>query len=125
MNIIYPQAFRLFFFPFPLDKGDKLRAYHQLNELKKSFDLKVVALDDANTPVKHVDKLKQEFDFEIWDDEKIALVDAAIHQLSNAINEAGLPPMPDYYKGEKFIEGADVSRRNIRVGSLYNKDRNM
>ena len=68
---------------------------------------------------------KQEFDFEIWDDEKIALVDAAIHQLSNAINEAGLPPMPDYYKGEKFIEGVDVSRRNIRVGSLYNKYRNM
>ena len=68
---------------------------------------------------------KQEFDFEIWDDEKIALVDAAINQLSTAINEAGLPPMPDYYKGEKFIEGVDVSRRNLRVGSLYNKYRNM
>jgi len=33
--------------PFPLDKGDKLRAYHQLKELAANFQLKVVALDDS------------------------------------------------------------------------------
>ncbi len=31
-------------FPFPLDKGDKLRAYYQIKELQHEFDVTVVAL---------------------------------------------------------------------------------
>lgn len=51
--------------PYPLDKGDKLRAYHQLKELSKTFELKIVALDDASTSSEHVLHLKREFDIEI------------------------------------------------------------
>lgn len=34
-------------FPFPLDKGDKLRAYHQVKELSKQFNVTIVALSDS------------------------------------------------------------------------------
>ena len=34
-------------FPFPLDKGDKLRAYHQVKELSKQFNVTLVALSDS------------------------------------------------------------------------------
>jgi len=33
-------------FPFPLDKGDKLRAYYQIRELSKHFDVYLIALSD-------------------------------------------------------------------------------
>ncbi len=33
-------------FPFPLEKGDKLRAYYQLRELQKYYDVTLVALTD-------------------------------------------------------------------------------
>lgn len=32
--------------PFPLDKGDKLRAYHQIKELSKEHEIYLVALND-------------------------------------------------------------------------------
>ena len=50
--------------PYPLDKGDKLRAYYQLRQLSGSFDLKVVALDDSNGSEKDRQKLRNEFDIE-------------------------------------------------------------
>ncbi len=33
-------------FPFPLDKGDKLRAYYQIKELSKHFDVYLISLTD-------------------------------------------------------------------------------
>jgi len=51
--------------PFPLDKGDKLRAYHQLKELAANFQLKVVALDDSGVDDKALQHLRKEFDIEI------------------------------------------------------------
>jgi len=51
--------------PFPLDKGDKLRAYHQLKELAANFQLKVVALDDSGMDEKDLEHLHKEFDLEI------------------------------------------------------------
>lgn len=33
-------------FPFPLEKGDKLRAYYQLQELSKFYDIHLVAITD-------------------------------------------------------------------------------
>ncbi len=51
--------------PYPLDKGDKLRAYHQLRQLSKTFDLKVVALDDAHVKDSSIAHLKKEFNIEV------------------------------------------------------------
>ena len=33
--------------PFPLEKGDKLRAYHQLKELKKRHEITLICLNDS------------------------------------------------------------------------------
>ena len=33
--------------PYPLEKGDKLRAYHQIKELSKNHEIYLVALNDA------------------------------------------------------------------------------
>ena len=38
-------------FPYPLDKGDKLRAYHQIVELAKRHEIYLFAL--SHTPVRH------------------------------------------------------------------------
>lgn len=35
-------------FPYPLDKGDKLRAYHQIKELAKSCEVHLVSLTNKN-----------------------------------------------------------------------------
>ena len=34
-------------FPFPLDRGDKLRAYHQIKVLSKHFDIQLISLSDT------------------------------------------------------------------------------
>ncbi len=46
-------------FPYPLDKGDKLRAYYQLRELSKTHCVTLVALTDVKvdgTALKHVEE---------------------------------------------------------------------
>ncbi|MBL7766061.1 MAG: glycosyltransferase [Chitinophagaceae bacterium] len=40
-------------FPYPLDKGDKLRAYHQLKELSKLYDIHLFALTDIPVNPEH------------------------------------------------------------------------
>ena len=42
--------------PYPLEKGDKLRAYHQIKELSKKHEIYLVALNDA--PI-HPDAMQQ------------------------------------------------------------------
>ena len=44
--------------PYPLDKGDKLRAYHQIKELSKRHEIHLCCLDDNNTSQKTIDHLK-------------------------------------------------------------------
>ena len=45
--------------PYPLDKGDKLRAYHQLIELSKEHEIYLCCLDDNNTEQNHIDHLRE------------------------------------------------------------------
>lgn len=44
--------------PYPLDKGDKLRIYHQLKELSKRHEILLCCLDDNKTQQEHIDHLK-------------------------------------------------------------------
>jgi hypothetical protein len=37
-------------FPYPLDKGDKLRAYYQIKELSAFHEIHLCCLDDNNIP---------------------------------------------------------------------------
>ena len=51
-------------FPYPLEKGDKLRAYHQLKELSKKHEIILCALSDEKVAKKSIEKL-QEFCAEV------------------------------------------------------------
>lgn len=44
--------------PYPLEKGDKLRAYHQLKELSKQFEIHLICLNDGikkESDIKHLE----------------------------------------------------------------------
>lgn len=44
-------------FPFPLEKGDKLRAYYQLRELSEKYDITLVAISDHNVSKESLEKV--------------------------------------------------------------------
>ena len=44
--------------PYPLDKGDKLRAYHQLKGLSKNFSIILVCLNTGKVSKEAIDKLR-------------------------------------------------------------------
>ena len=46
-------------FPYPLEKGDKLRVFHQIKELSKNHEIILCALSDKRVSQKSVDKLKE------------------------------------------------------------------
>ena len=46
-------------FPYPLDKGDKLRAYHQINELAKECEVHLVSLSNKNIHEKDKNELEK------------------------------------------------------------------
>lgn len=46
-------------FPYPLEKGDKLRAYHQIKELSKKHEIILCALSDTKVPSSSIEKLKE------------------------------------------------------------------
>ncbi len=45
-------------FPFPLEKGDKLRAYYLIKSLSKHFDIYLFAINETAVPQKDLDELK-------------------------------------------------------------------
>jgi sugar transferase (PEP-CTERM/EpsH1 system associated) len=46
-------------FPYPLDKGDKLRAYHQIKELSKECEVHLVSLSNKNINKKDKSELEK------------------------------------------------------------------
>ena len=46
-------------FPYPLEKGDKLRAFHQLKELNKHFDVTLFALTNHDITAEHYKKVEE------------------------------------------------------------------
>lgn len=45
-------------FPYPLEKGDKLRAFHQLKELSKHFEITLIAISEENIDNNHLHMVK-------------------------------------------------------------------
>ncbi len=45
-------------FPFPIEKGDKLRLYHQISELSAYFNIQLISLTENTIEKNHLDKLK-------------------------------------------------------------------
>ncbi len=46
-------------FPFPLDKGDKLRAFHQIKELSKNHKICLVSLTEKEVCSDHLNEIKK------------------------------------------------------------------
>lgn len=46
-------------FPYPLEKGDKLRAFHQIKELSKNHEIVLCALSDKKIPQSSINKLQE------------------------------------------------------------------
>lgn len=46
-------------FPFPTEKGDKLRAFHQIKELSKEHEVYLIALSHSRVNQKNIDAMKQ------------------------------------------------------------------
>jgi len=46
-------------FPYPLEKGDKLRAYNQIKELSKNNDIALFAINDSSLSKESIDELKK------------------------------------------------------------------
>lgn len=46
-------------FPYPLEKGDKLRAFHQIKELSKQHEIVLCALSDQKVEQSSIDKLQE------------------------------------------------------------------
>lgn len=46
-------------FPFPLEKGDKLRAYHQIKELSNSFEIHLFSITEHKVKSDHLEELKK------------------------------------------------------------------
>ena len=44
-------------FPYPLERGDKLRIYHQIKELSKYFEVILIALTDKSINSEHINAL--------------------------------------------------------------------
>lgn len=45
--------------PFPLDKGDKLRAFYQIRELSKQHEVIVVSISEDDAPIFQLDAIKK------------------------------------------------------------------
>ena len=45
-------------FPFPLEKGDKLRAYYQIKDLSKRFDIDLICISDIKVSEENQKKLE-------------------------------------------------------------------
>ena len=41
-------------FPFPLEKGDKLRAYYQIKDLSKDFDIELICISDIKVSAENL-----------------------------------------------------------------------
>lgn len=46
-------------FPYPLEKGDKLRAYHQIKELSNNFEVYLFSITEHKIKPEHLDELKK------------------------------------------------------------------
>ena len=46
-------------FPYPLEKGDKLRAYNQLKELSKHFKITLITTTDEKIHKESIEEIKR------------------------------------------------------------------
>lgn len=102
-------------FPYPLDKGDKLRAFHQLKELSKHFNVTVFALT-SNTISPDQMKIVQEHCSEIIV-HKQNLLQKGWNILRSATN--GNPFQVGYFYSKSAQNKIDVILKEQYINHIY------
>ena len=46
-------------FPYPLEKGDKLRAFHQIKELSKTYSITLITTTDSAIKKEHIEQIRK------------------------------------------------------------------
>lgn len=59
MNVLPKLAVVLSRFPYPLEKGDKLRSYYQIRELSKKYAIHLIALSEQKVAQSSIDELNK------------------------------------------------------------------
>ena len=98
-------------FPFPLDKGDKLRAYYQLKELNKYYTITLVALSDRSVPKSDYDQVKKYC--EILEICQLSHFSKIVHLLACLVNQK--PFQTGYFyswKAKRKVKGL-ISSQNF------------
>lgn len=102
-------------FPYPLEKGDKLRAFHQLRTLSQSHEIFLVALYEANLPPASIEKL-QPFCVEIHA-VKLTLASKLFH--TTAAFFRGLPLQCGYFYRSAAQKVIDEIAKRVRPDRIY------
>lgn len=102
-------------FPYPLDKGDKLRAYHQLTELKKHFDITLIALHDRPISADQLKEVKKHCDRIIC--HKIHLFSKLFHMLRCVFNR--LPFQVGYFYSFRIQRQIRQSIQREKYDQIY------
>ena len=102
-------------FPFPLEKGDKLRIYYQIKELSKTFDLKLIALSDQPVSQEHLQELEQFCsEIHIFPLSKFSyLSNAAWHLLTGKSFQVG------YFYNRKWIKRTNELLKKWKPAHIY------
>lgn len=102
-------------FPYPLEKGDKLRAYHQIKCLSQYFDICLFAISDlpvAESDQKELEKYCSKI--KIYQLSKLQI----IGNLARAIGN-GLPFQVSYFYNQKIQKSFDDCIQDFQPDAIY------
>jgi sugar transferase (PEP-CTERM/EpsH1 system associated) len=101
--------------PYPLDKGDKLRAFHQIKQLSKNNEIILIALNDEPFHPKALDELKPYCKhIKFIQLSKVNL----LHNLCNALFSK-LPMQVGYFYGKKIRKIIDHEIKKQKPDLIY------
>lgn len=102
-------------FPYPLEKGDKLRAYYQIKELSQHFDVHLIALSDQKVEQQSIAALNVYCsEIHILPLSKISILkNVAFHFLSAKSIQVG------YFYNKKWIQKVNQLLHKIQPDHIY------
>jgi sugar transferase (PEP-CTERM/EpsH1 system associated) len=104
-------------FPYPIEKGDKLRLYHQIRILSRSHSIHLIALSDVEVEQKHIEHLQQYVEsIQVFRQFKIAIY---LRYLSRLFSK--LPLQVLYFYNENIHRKIEEITIRIAPDVIYNQ----
>lgn len=102
-------------FPYPLDKGDKLRAYHQLLHMSKSMDIHLICITTQRVMKKDIDEIMPYIhSLKIYPFSLLQSIQGIIYALQNK-----LPLQVGFFYQKKRVEQIQEYIKNIAPSYVY------